>query len=117
MKMTMKKFYKILYISLMLTITLTLFAFAESNKSLQLTDLASIGTGLSVLGKKIGLALGMGLAVLGGGIGQGLTGAKAMESVGRNPESYSKIMVLMLIALAFIEALVLYMLVLAFMKY
>ncbi len=44
----------------------------------------------------------------------GLIGAKAMESIGRNPEAASKIMVPMLLACAFAEAIAIYALVIAF---
>ncbi len=59
------------------------------------------------------LGIGMGIAVLGAAIGQGFVGAKAMESIGRNPESSKNLFIPMIIALAFIEALVLYFLLLA----
>ncbi len=44
----------------------------------------------------------------------GWIGAKAMESIGRNPEAASKIMVPMLLACAFAEAIAIYALVIAF---
>ncbi len=44
----------------------------------------------------------------------GLIGSKAMESIGRNPESASKILVPMLLASAFAEAIAIYALVIAF---
>ncbi len=43
----------------------------------------------------------------------GKVGAKAMESIGRNPEATSKIQTAMLIAAAFIEAIAIYALVVA----
>jgi F-type H+-transporting ATPase subunit c len=51
---------------------------------------------------------------LGPGIGIGLIGAKAVEAIGRNPEAAGKIMVNMLIAMAFAEAIAIYSLILAF---
>ncbi|MEO8637624.1 MAG: ATP synthase F0 subunit C [Candidatus Taylorbacteria bacterium] len=59
-------------------------------------------------------ALAIGLGALGPGIGIGLIGAKAMESIGRNPEATGKILVPMLIASAFAEAIAIYALVIAF---
>jgi len=47
-------------------------------------------------------------------LGIGYIGAKAVESIGRNPEAASKIMVNMLIAMAFAEAIAIYSLILAF---
>lgn len=44
----------------------------------------------------------------------GKIGAKAMESIGRNPESAGKILVPMLLAAAFAEAIAVYALVIAF---
>jgi len=44
----------------------------------------------------------------------GLIGAKAMESIGRNPEAAGKILVPMLLACAFAEAIAIYALVIAF---
>ena len=44
----------------------------------------------------------------------GKIGSKAMESIGRNPESAGKILVPMLLASAFAEAIAIYALVIAF---
>ena len=44
----------------------------------------------------------------------GKIGAKAMESIGRNPESAGKIMVPMLLIAAFAEAIAIYALIIAF---
>ncbi len=44
----------------------------------------------------------------------GLIGAKAVEAIGRNPEAGSKILPAMLVGMAFAEAIVIYVLVLAF---
>ena len=44
----------------------------------------------------------------------GLIGAKAVEAIGRNPEAASKILPAMLVGMAFAEAIVIYVLVLAF---
>lgn len=46
----------------------------------------------------------------------GMIGAKAMESIGRNPETSSKVLVPMLLGMAFAEAIAIYALVLAFSK-
>lgn len=59
-----------------------------------------------------------GLIVALGGLGPaiaiGLIGFKAMESIGRNPESSSKILPAMLLGMAFAEAIAIYALILAF---
>lgn len=44
----------------------------------------------------------------------GKIGAKAMESIGRNPESAGKILVPMLLVSAFAEAIAIYALIIAF---
>ncbi|MES3032016.1 MAG: ATP synthase F0 subunit C [Patescibacteria group bacterium] len=59
-------------------------------------------------------ALAVGLGAIGPGIGIGLIGAKAMEAIGRNPEATNKILVPMLLACAFAEAIAIYALVIAF---
>ena len=46
----------------------------------------------------------------------GLIGAKAMEAIGRNPESSAKILPAMLLGMAFAEAIAIYALILAFGK-
>lgn len=59
-----------------------------------------------------------GMIVAVGGIGPavaiGLIGAKAMESLGRNPEASGRILPAMLLAMAFAEAIAIYSLILAF---
>ncbi len=61
-------------------------------------------------------AIAIGVGALGPGIGIGLIGAKAMEAIGRNPEAAGKVLVPMLIASAFAEAIAIYALVIAFIK-
>ena len=63
--------------------------------------------------KSIAAALAIGLGAIGPGIGIGLLAAKAMEAVGRNPEASGKIQTLMILALAFAEAIAIYALVMA----
>jgi F-type H+-transporting ATPase subunit c len=46
--------------------------------------------------------------------GIGMIGAKAMEAIGRNPEAANKVLVPMLLAAAFAEAIGIYALVIAF---
>ncbi len=56
------------------------------------------------------------IGALGPGIGIGLIGAKAMEAIGRNPEASNRILPIMLLAMAFAEAIAIYALILAFGK-
>ncbi len=64
------------------------------------------------------LSLSGGLIVALGGLvpalAIGLIGAKAVEAIGRNPEAAGKILPVMLVGMAFAEAIVIYALVLAF---
>ncbi|OGI91809.1 ATP synthase F0 subunit C [Candidatus Nomurabacteria bacterium RIFCSPLOWO2_01_FULL_46_18] len=62
----------------------------------------------------IAKAIAIGLGAVGPGIGIGMIGAKAMEAIGRNPEAAGKVLVPMLIASAFAEAIAIYALVIAF---
>ena len=59
-------------------------------------------------------ALAIGIGSIGPGLGIGFIGAKAMEAIGRNPEAAGKILVPMLLAAAFAEAIAIYALVIAF---
>jgi F-type H+-transporting ATPase subunit c len=61
-------------------------------------------------------ALAIGVGALGPAIAIGLIGMKAMEAIGRNPESSSKILPAMLLGMAFAEAIAIYALVIAFTK-
>lgn len=58
-----------------------------------------------------GLAIGLG--ALGPGIGIGLIGSKAVEAIGRNPESAGEVRTLMILAIGFAEAVAIYALVIA----
>jgi F-type H+-transporting ATPase subunit c len=59
-------------------------------------------------------AIAIGLGAIGPALSIGMIGAKAMESIGRNPEAAGKILVPMLLSCAFAEAVAIYALVVAF---
>ncbi len=59
--------------------------------------------------------LGIGLAALGTGIGIGMLASKSVEAVARQPEERGTIQRLMILGIAFIEALCLYALVVSLM--
>jgi len=82
----------------------------------QQAAVAGGGAGAGLRAGLIALAanIGIGIAAAGSALGQGRMAASAMESIGRNPNSAGQIFVPMLIGLAFIEALTLYALVIAF---
>lgn len=65
--------------------------------------------------QQIAMALAIGLGTLGPGIGIGLVGSKAVEAVGRNPESQSKVMTMMLLGIVFAESLSIFALVITLM--
>jgi F-type H+-transporting ATPase subunit c len=65
---------------------------------------------LTVLAK----ALAIGFGTICPALAIGKIGAKAMESIGRNPEAAGMILVPMLLSAAFAEALAIYALVIAF---
>lgn len=60
-------------------------------------------------------ALAVALSTIGPGIGQGITAAKAMDAIARQPEAAGNIRSSMIIALALMEALTIYGLLIAFM--
>jgi F-type H+-transporting ATPase subunit c len=64
--------------------------------------------------KFLGKAFVMAIGSIGPALAVGMIGAKAMESIGRNPEAANKILVPMLLACAFAEAIAIYALVIAF---
>jgi len=72
-------------------------------------------SGEAQMGAYIGAGIAMGLAVLGGGLGQGRAASSALEGIARNPSAASKIQTPMLIALALIESLVLFGLLVAYL--
>ena len=63
--------------------------------------------------KTIAAGLSIGLGALGPGLGIGILAAKAMESLGRNPEAAGPIQQNMILAIAFAEAIAIYALVVA----
>jgi len=64
--------------------------------------------------KAIAMALAAGIGVFGPGIGIGMLVSKALEAIGRNPEAAGKIQATMFIGIAFVEALAIFALVVAF---
>ena len=65
---------------------------------------------LTMLAKAIAIAVG----AIGPGIGIGMIGAGAVSAIGRNPEASGKVLVPMLLGMAFAEAIAIYALVIAF---
>ena len=65
--------------------------------------------------RMIAAALAIGIGAVGPGIGIGLLASKGLEAIGRNPEASSKIQTLMILAIAFTEAIAIYALVVSLM--
>ncbi len=91
-------------IGLFLPLVAAVPAFAETASSL------STGDGM----KTIAAAIAISVAALGGALGQGKAAASALEGISRNPSAQGKILIAMIIGLAFIESLVIYALLVAF---
>ena len=64
--------------------------------------------------KAIAMGIAAGFGVLGPGIGLGILVSKALEAIGRNPEAAGKVTATMFIGIAFVEALAIFALVVAF---
>ncbi|MBO6003589.1 MAG: ATP synthase F0 subunit C [Aeriscardovia sp.] len=75
---------------------------------LDVTTLAAVTGSVSVIG--------YGLAAIGPGIGMGMIAGKAIEGTARQPELGGRLMVLMLLGIAFVEVIALLGFVLAFIQ-
>ncbi len=60
-------------------------------------------------------ALAIAIATIGPGLGQGMAAAKAMDAIARQPEAAGDIRTSLILSLAFMEALTIYGLLIAFM--
>jgi F-type H+-transporting ATPase subunit c len=74
-------------------------------------EIAEINAGAM---KALAMAIAAGVGVFGPGIGIGMLVARALEAIGRNPEATPKIQATMFIGIAFVEALAIFALVVAF---
>jgi F-type H+-transporting ATPase subunit c len=63
--------------------------------------------------KELATALAIGLGAIGPGIGVGLIGKGALEAIGRNPEAGNEVRTILILAIAFAEAIAIYALVIA----
>jgi F-type H+-transporting ATPase subunit c len=71
--------------------------------ALDVTTIKSIGAGLTIA-----------IGTIGPGIGIGLIAARAVEAIGRNPEAQGRIQQMMILGIAFTEALAIFALLFAF---
>ncbi len=63
--------------------------------------------------KYIAAAIAIGIGAIGPGLGIGILARGGLEAVGRNPEASGKIQTMMILAIAFAEAVAIYALVVA----
>jgi F-type H+-transporting ATPase subunit c len=107
----MNKFKYIFFAGLALAL-MALPALAQAGAATAAGDNAfSVGAA-----KAIGGGIGFGLAAGLAGIGQGLVGSRAAEGAARNPGAAGTVQTMMIIALALIESLVLFALLIVFVK-
>lgn len=59
----------------------------------------------------LGAAIVMGIGSLGPALGQGIIGKAACDAVGRNPESYTKVRMMLIIAMSMVETSAIYCLI------
>lgn len=86
----------------------------HSGVALAAAEAAAEGTVGAKAAIAIAAGLAIGLAAFGAALGQGRMAAAAMESIGRNPNAAPRIQLPMILGLAFIEALAIYALIIAF---
>jgi len=104
---------KFVLFALMAIAILALSAFAQDAAELAKKNAVDV----TVLAyKAIGGGIGFGLAAGLAGIGQGLVGSRAAEGAARNPGAAGQVQTMMIIALALIESLVLFALLIVFVK-
>ncbi|HMM78883.1 MAG: ATP synthase F0 subunit C [Acidobacteria bacterium] len=94
------------------TLAIALFSMAAMAQGAGAADNESTVSAAKALGAGLGFGLVAGLA----GIGQGLVGSRAAEGAARNPGASGSVMTLMIIGLAMIESLVLFALLVVFVK-
>ncbi|MBL8181496.1 MAG: ATP synthase F0 subunit C [Blastocatellia bacterium] len=104
----MNKIKYVMYATLAIAL-LSVASFAQAGGA---ADNESTVNAAKAIGGGIGFGLVAGLAA----IGQGLVGSRAAEGAARNPGATSNIQTLMIIALALIESLVLFALLIVFVK-
>ena len=79
-------------------------------------DAAAAATASASGVKAIAAGVGFAIAVVGGALGQSRIGAAACEGAARNPGAAGRIQTMMILGLALIESLVLFALLIVFVK-
>ena len=97
----------------MMRITMILLWFLPfSSLAADVAEMSGGDGGMKALAAAIAISLG----ALGGALGQGRVAASAMEGIARNPQATKNMFVPFMVALAMIESLVLFCLVIAMIK-
>ncbi|MCX7944615.1 MAG: ATP synthase F0 subunit C [Deltaproteobacteria bacterium] len=106
------KISKALFLGLLILTTLIFPAISIAEEANISSDMAK-----AEQSKFMALAAGLaiGVAAFGGALAQGKAVAAGLEGIARNPSANTKIFTPMLLGLAFIESLVIYALIIAFM--
>ena len=104
----MKRFNKLVFVGVSLLL-IAAPVLAQGNAAAETHD---FNIGLKALAAGIGFAI----AVVGGALGQSRIGAAACEGAARNPGAAGKIQTMMILGLALIESLVLFALLIVFIK-
>jgi F-type H+-transporting ATPase subunit c len=94
-----------IFLSLLAITMMTMPAYAQGGAAAPATNWVAIASGF-------GMAIAAGLAAL----GQGRVGGSACEAMARNPAARPAIQLALILGLAFIESLVLFTLVIIFVK-
>lgn len=108
------KNYKYLFLTALTMILMNVVAFAQPGATGGGAGADNASTEVSY--KAIAAGIGFGIAVLGGALGQGKIGAGAVEGAARNPSAAGRIQTIMILGLALIESLVLFALLVVFVK-
>jgi F-type H+-transporting ATPase subunit c len=104
---------RILFFSLMSFLLLSVTAFAQTAEEVAKANASSVETlKYKAIAAGIGFAIAAGL----GALGQGKVAAAAAEGAARNPGAAARIQTIMILGLALIESLVLFALLVVFVK-
>lgn len=100
-----------------LVLMLSNVAFAEEAVTTAATTTTTVAANSNSIYFALASAFAIALAALGGALGQGKVASAAMEGIGRNPNAKDKMQTPMILGLVFIETVVLFAFVIAFVIY
>ncbi len=102
------------YSLMMLAMFMSSRAFAEAEEVVNQMVTTSGGISDKAI-IALAMTFGLGLAAFGGTTAQGRVGAAAMEGIARNPQAQPNMFISMILSLVFIESLVIFTLLIAFL--